>query len=342
MLFTQRIPVSLITGALGAGKTTVVNRLLGARGERRLVVLVNELGALGVDGALVQDGALRTVELTDGCVCCALQGELSAALLRLLDRVPGVERVLLETTGAADPGPLAWTLLGDPALRARLRLDGVITVVDGVFADQQALDCPEWARQVLLADRLLLSKTALASPSALAAAERALRALRPGLQPLDLADLGLALWSAVEGAGAWSLDRVEAELRGASAGLSEGSEDRRGRPTAAHSPDLGVRSVSIDGWLDPILVELWLDRLLGAHGGALRRLKGLLALWGSERLVVLQCVHGQRESAQGGPVELAQPRSIVVLIGVDVDLDEAAAGLWAARWVENDAEQARA
>ena len=333
--------LTVVTGALGAGKTTLINALLCAASGRSLAVVVNELGALGVDGALIDAGGLATVELADGCVCCATLDALSGVLVSLLDRWPRVERVLFETTGAADPGPVIWTILADPALRARVQLDGVIVVVDCIFAASVAALSPEWARQIALADLLVLSKALEAGPETTAALRARLEALRPGV-PVWLAGPGAdgaALWAAVEGAGAWSAARLEAELDALSgpmcavgpAGPLAPLRPAAQRPVARHNAGLGVRAARVEGWLDPILVELWLDRALGGQAGVLLRAKGLLALAGAAERVVLQGVVGQREGRPGRPWGDEPPVSIVVLIGIDVDLDALEAGLRATR-----------
>lgn len=157
------VPLTLLTGFLGAGKTTLVNRALNGEFGGRIGVLVNDFGALNIDQALIADRADGIVSLENGCICCSLRGDLVAAVMRLLDRPDAPQRVLLEASGVADPAPIAGTFLA-PAFRRRLRLDGAVCVVDA----EQALQAPELEalqlRQIGFSDLVIINKTDLAGP----------------------------------------------------------------------------------------------------------------------------------------------------------------------------------
>jgi G3E family GTPase len=180
----ERIPVTLLTGFLGSGKTTLVNRLLRRPSFANTAVIVNELGEIGLDHLLVERGDDSVLLLDSGCLCCALQGGLRETLADLFVRraagsVPRFERVVVETTGVADPGPVANALVLDALLRAEFRLAAIVTTVDALHATRQLTEEPEALRQVVLADVLIVTKNDLAAPETVAALGVRLEELNP-------------------------------------------------------------------------------------------------------------------------------------------------------------------
>ncbi|GEO80260.1 CobW family GTP-binding protein [Pararhodospirillum oryzae] len=184
------IPVTVLTGFLGAGKSTALNALLHHPGLADTAVIVNELGDVGLDHLLVETSSEDVVVLNAGCLCCTLRGDLVRALGDLYarmvrDQIPEFRRVVIETTGLADPAPLLHTLMTDPLISARYRLDGVVTVIDAVHAMGQLDRHPEAVKQAAVADRLVLTKTDLSpDPQALDALKTRLRALNPAAPQL--------------------------------------------------------------------------------------------------------------------------------------------------------------
>src|ERR1700747_3611789 len=181
----ERLPVSLITGFLGSGKTTLLNKLLRHDGMGDSAVINNEFGEVGLDHLLIEaiDGEIAV--LASGCVCCTLRSDLEETLRNLLikrDRgeVPAFSRVLVETTGLADPAPIVQLLLNNPLVSLYLRLDAVVTTVDAVNGSQQIDEHAEAVKQAALADRLLLTKTDLAAADTTAQLEALLISLNPG------------------------------------------------------------------------------------------------------------------------------------------------------------------
>ena len=178
------LAVNVITGFLGSGKTTLLRRLLAQEALGETALLINEFGEVGIDHLLVEELAPDTVLLPSGCVCCSVRGDLKAALLTLHGRrsrgeIPAFRRVLLETTGLADPGPILATLNLDPQLRGRFHLGLLVTVVDAEHAALQEGLHPEWLNQVTAADRLLLSKADRVAPAVLERLDRHLAQLNP-------------------------------------------------------------------------------------------------------------------------------------------------------------------
>jgi len=181
-----RIPVTVVTGFLGAGKTTLIRELIKTPEAANSALIVNEFGEIGIDDALLRTCTENTVLLGNGCVCCAASTDLHRTLRQLFadrerGRVPDFERVIIETSGLSDPTPILQLLATDRALGTRFALDGLVTVVDAVHALSNS-DLPEWRKQVALADRIVLSKADVASADVVAAVERILDRLAPQAQ----------------------------------------------------------------------------------------------------------------------------------------------------------------
>lgn len=287
----MRLPVSIITGFLGSGKTTLLNRLLQDPAMAGAAVIINEFGEIGLDHLLIATPNENTVLLSSGCICCTVRGDL-VNTLRDLDRqrrkgdLPPFDRVLIETTGLADPVPIAQTVVTDEKLAPTYQLDSVITLVDGVNGLQQLDMQPESVKQAALADRLLISKTDRPEATAVPVLIAHLAELNPGAQVLTAAHGGVTpdlLFGAAINAEArasevqrWLREdafvRVEARQTSAS-----GARTRSG----AH--DAGIQSYSIH--LDePISAEgltAWLTALASLRGAELLRVKGLLNVEGA-------------------------------------------------------------
>jgi G3E family GTPase len=201
------IPVTVLTGFLGAGKTTLLNRILTAQHGRKLAVIENEFGEVGVDHQLVISGEEEIFEMNNGCICCSVRGDLIRILGRLLKRKDRLDGILIETTGLADPGPVAQTFFTDEEMKARFRLDSIVTVVDAKHIWLHLDDSPEARKQIAFADVLILNKTDLVPPAELDRLETRIRHINAATKILRAQNCDVPL-AAVLDVGGFNLSRA--------------------------------------------------------------------------------------------------------------------------------------
>ena len=284
--YSDLTPVNIITGFLGSGKTTLLQRLLRSPQLSDVAVLVNEFGEVGLDHHLLQGVAESTLLMENGCLCCAVRGDLQKALRDLLSRrtrgdVPYFRRVVIETSGLADPAPIAYTLLSEAVLRHHFRLSGIVTTVDAVNGAAQLDDFAEAVRQVSMADRLVVTKADLSDETTLAALRARLRAFNLSAQILDstsvFGDFHRLLTD--------DIYDTEGKFREASHWAAEevhGSQD--------HTADIRSFAAIFDRPLDWTAFGVWASMLLHQHGADVLRLKGLLNVAGVPTPVLINGV----------------------------------------------------
>jgi G3E family GTPase len=340
----ERLPVSLITGFLGSGKTTLLNRLLRHDGMQDSAVIINEYGEISLDHLLVERLDGEVAVLASGCICCTIRSDLEETLRALLVRrdrgeVPPFRRILVETTGLADPAPIVQLLLNNPLVSHFLRLDTVVTTVDAVNAVHQLDRQYEALKQVALADRLLITKRDLVDD--ISALEMRLSRLNPGakiesvthgeIDPAQLFGAGLVdPERKTVDAARWLNEQAFAGSREAPQEY-EHQHDHHG-PHDHHGHDASITSfmIAFDEPLDWMAVSQWLAYLRSARGADLLRVKGILNLRGEPVPIVIHGVHHVFHS----PVALAKwpdadRRSRIVFITRGIARDEVLA-LWRA------------
>lgn len=302
----ERLPVSLITGFLGSGKTTLLNRLLRHPDMADSAVVINEFGEIGLDHLLVEALDGEVAVMASGCVCCTMRSDLEATLRGLLVRrdrgeVPPFRRVLVESTGLADPAPIAQLLLNNPLVAHHLRLDAIVATVDAVHGDRQLDEHPEAVKQAAMADRLLLTKTDIADAAAASLLRARLVRLNPGAA-LHVAPHGAVEPDRLFGAGLFDPGRspdVRRWLRDDAYGdrarhghaHDHAGHDRTDADTHAHDAAIRAVCLAFDDPLDWLAVQDWLGVLRQRRGDGLLRVKGILNLRDEDAPVAVHGVH---------------------------------------------------
>jgi G3E family GTPase len=331
----SKTPVTVLTGYLGAGKTTLLNRILSEDHGKRYAVIVNEFGEVGIDNDLIVGADEEVFEMNNGCVCCTVRGDLIRVVSGLMKRKGGFDAIIVETTGLADPGPVAQTFFVDEDVRAKTQLDSVTTVVDAKHLPLRLADSKEAAEQIAFADQIILNKTDLVTEAELVEVERMIRRLNP-LAPIHRAQRSNVPLDQVLGRGSFDLARIEAlEPDFLNPGHGEPGHvhdedcdhDHHGHDHDhhGHGHDIeasGIRGISLTARkpLNANRVTAWLNDVLQAQGPDILRAKGILDVAGEDRRLVFQAVHMILEGDFQGPWRDGADRySRLVFIGRNLD-----------------------
>ncbi|WP_415880372.1 CobW family GTP-binding protein [Methylomonas sp. TEB] len=302
------VPVTILTGFLGAGKTTLLNRILSEDHGKRIAVIENEFGEAGIDNELLVQADEQIVTMNNGCICCTVRGDLVRILVELSDgRESGelqFERVIIETTGLADPAPVAQTFFIDENIAENYQLDAIITVVDAVHAHLQLAEHHEAQEQVGFADRILLSKTDLQEPEIVLDLETRLRAMNPRA-PIKHVHFGQTELRDILDIDGFNLDdilKIEPDF------LEAVSHE--------HEDDIRALVYQTDQPLDAARILAFLNIMIRDYGNELLRYKGILNIAGCEQKVIYQGVHMLMTETFGNPWQADEAReSSMVFIG---------------------------
>lgn len=317
----NKIPVTVVTGFLGAGKTTLVNHMLRSLDPATTGVIVNEFGEVGIDGELIYADDKALIEIRNGCVCCTVRSDLVAGVRRMLNQDIKLERLIVETSGLADPGPVLQTFLADADLLEHVVLESVITLVDAVNLHRLAQD--DIAReQIAFSDLIVLNKTDAADASQLAASHALIKAINPAalVYPTTNAQVPPDV---LMGTRRFSLLNV-LELE---PGLLTDDHDHE------HDGSIGSCSIQTTDAIDPALFSRWINRLVDAQGENLMRTKAILDFHGEQRQFCFHSVHMLMDSRPGKrwPDGIVA-QSTFVAIGRDLDYAELRNGFLSCRY----------
>ncbi len=330
---SEKIPVTVLTGYLGAGKTTLLNRILSEPHGKKYAVIVNEFGEIGIDNDLVVGADEEIFEMNNGCICCTVRGDLIRILDGLIRRKGNFDAIIVETTGLADPAPVAQTFFMDETVGRRTKLDAVVTVADAKWLNERLKDAPEAKNQIAFADVILINKTDLVSSEQLNEVEARIRGINPyaKLHKTERAKIPL---DAVLGRKAFDLDRI-LELEpdflvtddhdhdhhhdhDHAHGHSEEGDHARGQGGLKHYHDEEMQSIAlqIDKPLDPDKFFPWVQDLVQKEGPNILRCKGILAFKDDEERFVFQGVHMILDGDHQRPWKADEKRdSRIVFIG---------------------------
>ena len=305
------IPVTILTGFLGAGKTTLLNYILTERHGHRIAVIENEFGEINIDSELVLSSDEEIFELTNGCVCCVAtaRADLLRILEKLLARREKYDHILVETSGLADPTPVATAFFVDDEVARRVKLDGVVTLVDALHIESH-LDDPtlrgfdnQAVDQIVIADRIIVNKVDLVGEGELAELEKRVRALNATAPILRSSHAKVEL-ERILGIGAFGSQRASFSLE----------EDEH-----SHDPALESAAFVFERPFDRAKLEDWVQALVAERGDDIWRMKGIVALANEPRRYVLQGVHRIRELRPAEPWGRFVPSSKLVFIGRNLE-----------------------
>ena len=336
----ERIPVTVLTGYLGAGKTTLLNRILSEQHGKKYAVIVNEFGEIGIDNELVVGADEEVFEMNNGCVCCTVRGDLIRIIEGLMRRKGKFDAIIVETTGLADPAPVAQTFFVDENIGKRARLDAVVTVADAKWLSDRLKDAPEAKNQVAFADVILLNKTDLVSEAELAEVEARIRGINPYAKLHRTQRSQIAL-EEVLGRNAFDLDRIldlEPDFlkadddghdhehghdhHGHDHGHDHGHHHHGGGLKHYHDEEMQSFSLKLDDPLDPNKFFPWIQDLVANEGPNILRCKGILSFQDDDERFVFQGVHMILDGDHQRPWKEGERRdSRIVFIGRNLPED---------------------
>lgn len=316
-----RIPVTILTGFLGSGKTTLLNALIQQYPEKKFAIIENEFGEINIDSDLVVGVEDGIFELSNGCVCCSLNTELVATINKITEQHPNLNHLIIETTGIADPGPVANSFIADVSIQARFRLDAIIALSDAQFIEQQMVLHEEARKQIAMADLVLLNKIDKVEKYLLETAQNVIRRINPEVtiahaefgktDGLDLLHLNAFSATAVM--------KLNFTPSRPNAGKGNLMSPKGRMPNVHEASNITSHSIIIKAPLDILKFDTWMNLMLNFNSQNFYRIKGILNMEEFDQKVVFQAVNNQYVSESGGLWGDEERLTKMVFIGKNLD-----------------------
>ena len=325
----SRIPVTILTGFLGSGKTTLLNELIKQNPEKKFAIIENEFGEVNIDSELVVGVEDGIFELSNGCVCCTLNTELVATINSIIEKFPNINHLLVETTGIADPGPVANSFIADVSVQAKFRLDAIVALADAQFIEQQLVQHEEARKQIAMADTIILNKVDKCDSYLLETVANVIKRINPAapivhssygkVTDIDILNLHAFSASAVMKLN-FALPRI--------AVTSGRFLAAKGKPTNHHThSDITSHSIIIEQPLDILKFDTWMNLMLNFNAQNFYRIKGILNMEDFDQKVIFQAVNNQYVSESGGKWGDEERITKMVFIGKNLDKELLEQGL---------------
>jgi len=334
----SKVSVIILTGFLGSGKTTLLNRILTAEHGRRVAVIMNEFGEVGIDHHLLLSANQEVVQMNNGCVCCTVRGDLVRSFFQLMEHRDKFDTVVIETTGLAEPAPVARSIYADESIRKEFTLAGVVAVVDAKYVAQRLEESAEAYEQIAFADLIVLNKIDLSTPENLDETEQQIRRLN------KVATIERAKNSEIDLSKIFDIGNLDVSLKLAEHDDTDGHHDHHGQHDHHHHNHLkGIDTVCIEraGVLDGLKVSLWFRSVIGELGDRMLRMKGVLNLKGDGDQFLLQGVQWDFEGRPGRAWSKGEERvNRLVFIGRRLDREKIVTGFEACFYIEGSRDAA--
>ncbi|NBC64979.1 MAG: GTP-binding protein [Bacteroidetes bacterium] len=307
---SEKIPVTIISGFLGSGKTTLINHILTQQHTHRMAIIQNEFGEIGIDGELIESRSQDIFELNNGCICCTVQGDLLRALYDLKQTGKPIDHLLIETTGLADPRPIAQTFLNGSNIQNDFKLDGLVCTVDAKHVQIQLKESPEAKHQIRSANMLLINKTDLVDEVEFAAVKKRLKEINPlvATRKTQFGQIPLKQILDIQG---FDVNKIDVETRSNATDHSHHFHEHH-----EHDDDMMSISLEYPGFVDLERLDAWLSLLLNVlQRNRIFRIKGIVNVWDEDRRYIFQVVHQMINGDYGKPWEDQERTNQFVFIG---------------------------